>query len=89
MKRIIMGVRYVEQGLLWLAGKGFQQKWTGKLFFKSEANFDKNSNNRLDENKVIDLIRQELDLRDYQKSISSKKYLHQIDEIEKGYLGNS
>src|ERR1035437_181096 len=40
-KRIIMGLRYVEQGLQWLAGKGFA-KVAGKLFFKSEAKFYKN-----------------------------------------------
>jgi hypothetical protein len=44
-KRIIMGVRYVEQGLLWLAGKGFQQKWAGKLFLEAKRIFGKNSNN--------------------------------------------
>ena len=45
-----MGVRYVEQGLLWLAGKGFQQKWAGKLFLKSEAKFWKNFSNTLNKN---------------------------------------
>jgi hypothetical protein len=27
-----MGVRYVKQGLQWLAGKGFQQKWRENCF---------------------------------------------------------
>jgi hypothetical protein len=36
-----MGVRYVKQGLQWLAGKGFQQKWAGKLFLEAKRNFTK------------------------------------------------
>jgi hypothetical protein len=36
-----MGVRYVKQGLQLLAGKGFQQKWAGKLFLEVKRNFTK------------------------------------------------